>query len=175
MHTMDFFSFCPHCGSANFIISAPNAKKCSDCGFELFKNPAIGVAAFILDKQGRVLVTRRRKNPYAGTLDLPGGFVDLDETVEQALERELQEELNITAQTGRYLFSIPNSYPYKGYDVQPLDFFFEADIINDSQMHRQESEIGEITFIAPQQLNPDDFGSPSIKKAIATYIQKFKA
>lgn len=175
MHALEFFSHCPHCGSANFIISAPNSKKCQDCGFELFKNPAIGVAAFILDKQGRVLVTRRRKNPYAGTLDLPGGFVDLDETVEQALERELKEELNITAQTGRYLFSIPNSYPYKGYDVQPLDFFFEADIIDDSQLQRQESEIDEITFIDTDKLNPDDFGAPSIKKAVAAYIKKIRS
>lgn len=171
MHPLDFFSYCPHCGSKQFEIAAPNSKKCYQCGFEYYKNPAIGAAAFISDLQGRLLTTKRKKNPCAGALDLPGGFVDLNETVEQALIRELKEELNIDIGVDNYLFSIPNTYTYKGYDSQPLDFFFRAHIIDSSQMKTEESEISAVQFIKPEEINPADFGLPSIRTAVSRFLE----
>tara|TARA_R110001592_G_scaffold161018_2_gene393538 strand:- start:453 stop:782 length:330 start_codon:yes stop_codon:yes gene_type:complete len=57
-------------------------------------------------------------------LDLPGGFVDYDESLEAALEREIQEELRVTLGPWRYVFSYPNRYEYEGILYKTIDAFF---------------------------------------------------
>jgi 8-oxo-dGTP diphosphatase len=48
------------------------------------------------DNQHEVLLINRKRNPFAGMWALPGGFVDMDETVETAAKRELYEETNVS-------------------------------------------------------------------------------
>ena len=58
----------------------------------------VGAHALILNKQNKVLLTRRSAiNDYMPLLwDIPGGSVDMGETVQQALIREVKEETNIS-------------------------------------------------------------------------------
>jgi 8-oxo-dGTP diphosphatase len=58
--------------------------------------PALTTDAVIFDRSGRVLLIRRANPPFEGQYALPGGFVEIGETVEQACRRELQEEAGIT-------------------------------------------------------------------------------
>lgn len=55
---------------------------------------SLTVDAIVHDNQNMVLI-RRKDNPYKGKLALPGGFVNQDETLEQAVLRELKEEINL--------------------------------------------------------------------------------
>ena len=57
-------------------------------------SPGVGCGAAVL-KQGRLLLIQRRREPEAGCWGLPGGKVDLFETSEQAIAREVAEELGI--------------------------------------------------------------------------------
>lgn len=50
-----------------------------------------------------VLLIQRKHDPYAGMWALPGGFVDMDETVEEAIVRELEEETSLKANNLRQL------------------------------------------------------------------------
>jgi len=165
-HPLEFFYFCPHCGSEKFNPHHFNSKKCGDCGFEFYKNPAPAVACFIYDEEGRLLVQRRAKDPGKGTLDLPGGFIDLDETAEAAAIRELKEETNLDIEIERLLFTEPNRYEWSGYDVQPLDLFYEGKVKDFSTLKRQESEVAEIMFIHKKDIRIEDFGLPSIRQAL---------
>jgi 8-oxo-dGTP diphosphatase len=61
--------------------------------------PALTTDAVVFDAQGRVLLIRRKNPPFAGGYALPGGFVDVGETVEEACRRELREETGIEAGT----------------------------------------------------------------------------
>lgn len=70
-----------------------------------------------------MLVVRRAKDPAKGTLDLPGGFVDLHESAEEAVRREVKEETGLDVKSSRYLFSIPNIYLYSGFEVHTEDLF----------------------------------------------------
>ena len=85
MRITEKFAFCPVCGSSHFTTDSVKSKKCDNCGFEYFVNPASSNAAFILDNEGRLLVERRLREPAKGTLDLPGGFADAGETAEEGV------------------------------------------------------------------------------------------
>ena len=61
------------------------------------RTPALTVDCVAIDREGRLLLIRRKNPPYAGTYALPGGFVDVGETVEDACRRELMEETGIKA------------------------------------------------------------------------------
>ncbi len=56
--------------------------------------PLVGVAAVIL-RDRRVLLVQRGKMPGKGEWSLPGGLIELGETVQEALHREIGEELSL--------------------------------------------------------------------------------
>lgn len=59
------------------------------------KTPALTTDCVLFDAGGRVLLIRRGHDPFKGAYALPGGFVDIGETVEEACRRELREEAGI--------------------------------------------------------------------------------
>jgi 8-oxo-dGTP diphosphatase len=59
------------------------------------KTPALTTDCVVFDRGGRVLLIRRGNPPFKGSYALPGGFVDVGETVEDACRRELMEETGI--------------------------------------------------------------------------------
>ncbi|HKN06539.1 MAG TPA: NUDIX hydrolase [Thermoplasmata archaeon] len=59
-----------------------------------YENPALTVDAVWI-RAGRILLVRRSAPPFRGAWALPGGFVELRETVEEALVRELREETGL--------------------------------------------------------------------------------
>jgi len=61
------------------------------------RTPALTVDCVAIDEEGRLLLIRRKHPPYAGKQALPGGFVDIGESVEDACRRELMEETGIRA------------------------------------------------------------------------------
>ena len=61
------------------------------------KTPALTVDCVVLDRQQRLLVVRRGNPPFKGMYALPGGFVDIGETAEDACRRELLEETGVRA------------------------------------------------------------------------------
>ena len=72
------------------------------------------VAGVISDARGRILLARRTEGrDLAGLWGFPGGKVDPGETPEQALIRELREELAIEARLGAPVIAVPQQYPDK--------------------------------------------------------------
>jgi 8-oxo-dGTP diphosphatase len=74
-----------------------------------FLHVAVGV---IKNQRGEILLAQRGATTHQGGLwEFPGGKVEKGESVQQALVRELQEELNITVQTCEPLIKIRHHYP----------------------------------------------------------------
>jgi 8-oxo-dGTP diphosphatase len=61
------------------------------------KTPALSADCVVFDNQERVLLVRRGRPPFKGHYALPGGFVEIGETVEEACRRELREETSVMA------------------------------------------------------------------------------
>lgn len=170
MHLLDKFRYCPVCGSSHFETETEKSKKCSNCGFEYFMNPSAAVAVFIRDAQGRLLVERRKHEPGRGTLDLPGGFCDAGETVEQGLAREVLEETGLTVTSVRYLFSEPNIYRYSDMDVHTLDMFFECEV-EDTAALVAGDDAAECMWLAPDDIHTEQFGLRSVRQGLYNYFQ----
>ena len=79
-----------------------------------YENPALTVDAVWI-RSGKVLLVRRKHPPFRGYWALPGGFVELRETVEEALVRELREETGLIGRPVRVVgvYSGPDRDPRK--------------------------------------------------------------
>ena len=101
-HPLDKFKYCPVCGSSRFDIHNEKSKQCADCGFTYYANPSSATVALIVNEKNELLTVRRGKEPAKGTRDLPGGFVDMDETGEQGVAREVLEETGLIVNRSRF-------------------------------------------------------------------------
>ena len=173
-HVLDKFKFCPACGSSHFEINNFKSKKCASCGFTYYANPSSATVAFILNEKDELLVVRRKNEPAKGTLDLPGGFVDMDETGEEGVMREVKEETGLDATEAIYQFSIPNLYLYSGFLVHTLDMFY---IVKTKDLSHVEAmdDAEESYWIPLGDIQPEKFGLGSIRQGVTKFLAKHKS
>lgn len=139
----------------------------------MYVNPSAAVAAFILNENDELLVSIRAKEPAKNTCDLPGGFVDDNETAEEALIRELKEELGITVDQVDYLFSLPNQYLYSGWTLPTLDLFYCVKIGTDI-VPVAADDVAACQFVPLHELDPQQFGLTSIRNAVSRFVETYK-
>lgn len=170
-HPLYQFIYCPICGQKTFKERNEKAKSCESCGFVYYFNPSAAVACFIRNEQGDILIAKRGKEPAIGTLDLPGGFVDMHETGEEAALREIKEETGLVMDSCQYVFSLPNIYPYAGFNVHTLDLYYECTVrsFDGATPH---DDVSDLYTYSLDELNPKDFGLQSIQKAVELYVNR---
>ncbi|WP_212823741.1 NUDIX domain-containing protein [Catellatospora sp. TT07R-123] len=88
-------SHCSFCGDA-FAPDQPWPRQCAGCARFTYLNPT-PVAVAVLPVGGGLLGVRRSIPPGVGEVALPGGFVDIGESWQEALVRELWEETGVRA------------------------------------------------------------------------------
>ncbi len=91
-------SHCSFCGS-RFSGQSSWPRTCPACGNTTYLNP-IPVAVVLVPLDSGVVLIRRNTEPQKGTLTLPGGYIDLGETWQEAGQRELLEETGIEIDAG---------------------------------------------------------------------------
>jgi len=69
------------------------------------------VAAIIFDEQGRIFATQRGYGEWKDWWEFPGGKIEPGETPQQALQREIREELDTDIEVGELLRTIDYDYP----------------------------------------------------------------
>jgi ADP-ribose pyrophosphatase YjhB (NUDIX family) len=90
------FRFCPRCATplADGDIDGRTRQYCPACGFVHYRNP-LPVAGCVVALDGGVVLIRRGGEPRRGYWALPAGYVECDETVEEAARRETREECGL--------------------------------------------------------------------------------
>ena len=64
-----------------------------------YPRPAVTVDAILISEQNSVLLIERGAEPFLGKWALPGGFIDMDEEVEEACKREVEEETGLKVES----------------------------------------------------------------------------
>ncbi len=113
--------FCSHCGKGTVTHSKPLERLCPQCNVSFF--PRISPSIIVLiHKNDELLMARGPRTP-AGIYGLIAGFVEVGETVEEAVHREVQEEVGIKIKNISYIGSQPWPFP----DALMLAFTAEYD------------------------------------------------
>ncbi|MCI5546342.1 MAG: 8-oxo-dGTP diphosphatase MutT [Clostridiales bacterium] len=103
----------------------------------------IPVVAALIVRDGRLLIARRPEGKHmAGRWEFPGGKLEKGESPEEAIEREIREELAAEIRAGRVYQAIAYSYPEK--DV--LLLFYAASVVSGEPRPVEEAEIRWITL-----------------------------
>lgn len=169
---MSIFKYCPNCSSQN--VEFPNNRRfeCLDCGMVYFHNVAAAVAV-IIERNNEILFTVRNREPQKNKLGLPGGFTDPDETAEETCQRELKEELNldISVDGFKYFRSQPNDYEYRGIPYKTEDLIFTAQFPENSEIILQETEIQDYKWIPKDQIDLNEIGFISLRRAVKAYLE----
>lgn len=118
-HPLSQFRYCPKCGSEHFEIHNEKSKQCKDCGFVYYFNSSAATVALILNGRNDYCVPPAPKNRPKGHSIYRGGFIDMAETGEEGVAREVKEETGNDSDTSRipvfitehlYLFGISRAY-----------------------------------------------------------------
>ena len=173
-HPLQVLKYCPKCGSAEFNKSGERSLKCATCGFHIFINSSAAVAALVTDDSGKLMLVKRGVEPNYGKLDLPGGFIDPMESAEDAVKRELNEELGLKVKSLKYLCSAPNEYVFSEYTVFTLDMAFQVTADSVENLKPMD-DILDYKFYSEEVLDYDDIPAPSIKKFVKDYFRSIKA
>lgn len=165
------WKFCPRCG-----VTAPKAGRnpfsCKSCGFTHYFAPVSAVGGIATDPSGQILLLVRAKDPGQGLYGLPGGFVDTGETAEEALQREVLEEVQLNVTSYRYLVSYPNEYNFNGFELPVTDMFFVIEVESFESMSLMDGEIDAWHFCHPGKKELTRMAFESNRKALEFFLKQ---
>ncbi len=160
-------NFCRRCGTT-LTKHNDTAYVCKN-GHRLFMNgiPAIGL--FLVSPKNQVLLITRAIDPAKGKLDVPGGFVDMHESLEQTVERELREELHVEPsmhESLQFLCSATNEYRFDNEMMYPVDVFFWARAPKDIPV-RPDDDAASVAWHSLSEIDAEDLAFKSTRVAFA--------
>ena len=102
--------FCGRCGSQLRLKTTERAKECPKCGLLHF--PRLAPAIIVLVERGDKLLLARSRHFMPGMYSVLAGFVEPGESLEEAVIREVKEEVGVTVKDIRYFGSQPWPFPH---------------------------------------------------------------
>lgn len=149
--------FCPECGAG---IGAVAPVVCRACGAEHWRN-AKPCAGGLVTRDGRLLLVRRAFEPWRGSWDIPGGFCDADEHPEDAVVREVREEVGLTVAVRGLVGIWMDTYGPPGPTVAvTLNCYYHVVPTTDDDPVVDPAESTEAAWFSPTAI-PDDLAFPN--------------
>jgi ADP-ribose pyrophosphatase len=164
------FQFCPSCGTESSDVGNVPFR-CSKCEYANFFGPVAAVGGLIVS-EGQLLLVRRARDPGRGKWGLPGGFVDRNETIEEALAREVMEEIGMKLTESDYLVSYPNQYDYRGMVAPVIDLFYICKIDTSEKIVLDQEELDHFEWVRPTDEYLDQMAFPSNRRAIVHWMSQ---
>jgi NAD+ diphosphatase len=154
-------TFCRRCAAPLTKLSETNYI-CSK-GHKLFYDAAPAAASILVTHDGKVVLTVRAIDPRKGKNSLFGGFVDYNESCEEALARELEEEVGLTPEDYEkpvYLTSAPDTYDWEGNTTRVLSMMYLVRLKPGVQL-KPADDVADVVYVTPDTIPYDNIGFPS--------------
>ena len=139
--------YCPRCGSPLDVAGAGHVLTCTGCGRQQFPRTDPAVIMLVTDGDDRALLGRQPQWPE-GRFSTLAGFVDPGESLEDAVRREVAEEVGIEVGAVRYLGNQPWPFPAS----LMVGFFAEAE---STEIHVDDDEIAEARWFTRDQMREE--------------------
>ena len=156
------YQYCPCCGTA-FIRQELHGRDrlvCSACQFIFWQNPVVGVAVIVL-QDDRIVLARRARGVYKGTWCIPCGYVEYDEDVRQAAQREFQEETGLLVEVGEVYAVHSNFHNPASHSVGIL---FRGTVRSGTL--RPDDDVDQVVYMPLHHL-PDNLAFPTDRLVLA--------
>lgn len=127
-----------------------------------YPRPAVTVDVVIVTRgdQPKVLLIRRKHDPFGGMWAIPGGFVDMDESLEDAARRELREETGVSAGTLEQLYTFGD--PKRDPRGRTISVVYLSSVDQDSVKARADDDAAEVGWHPLDKLPPLAFDHDKI-------------
>ena len=161
-------NFCPNCG-ASLRFGAIDGEdrdrlSCPSCGHILYVNPRLVVTTLPLTEAGDIVLLRRGIAPGIGAWAQPGGFLEVDETVNQAAIRETHEETGLLVEPGEIVGL------YTRLEAAVVTIVFEARIVGGEATTTPEAL--EVRAFAPAAIPWDGLAFKTTTWALRDWIDR---
>jgi mutator protein MutT len=163
---LDGWKHCPICATA--ITPESGQVECPECGFVTYAHSMPTASAVVDDGDGRVLLSRRALDPFAGKWDVPGGFLEEGEHPVDCVRRELREEAGIGLLDVRLLGIWMDRYEYKGRLVATLNIYYAARA-GDGALEPAD-DVAELRWFSPEQVPADKLAFEHIPDVLSAWL-----
>jgi ADP-ribose pyrophosphatase YjhB (NUDIX family) len=163
---VDDWRYCPRC--AGELAHAHERVDCPACGFVSHSNAEPTVGTLLVDTEGRLLLVRRARDPYRGTWDVPGGFLEEAEHPRDALRRELLEETGLEIEPGDFVGVRLDRYGDGPAAATTLNLYWEATVVGGEA--RAGDDAAEVRWFRREDLPSDEeIGFPNVREMLQAW------
>ena len=143
--------FCMQCATRLTAHRGHGVKECRRCGWAYWNNPKPSASVMIVEAR-KILLARRAVSPYRGYWDAIGGFIEPGESAEQAIKREVREELGVDVKLDGFLGTFAGTYGRGG--IATLDVCYIGRLADDAAKIRVNDDVASVAWIPINRLPP---------------------
>ncbi len=156
------YQYCPHCATP-FVdkdIHGHTRQVCLACGFIFWQNPVVGVAVIVMDED-RIVLGRRARGIYQGAWCIPCGYVEYDEDVRAAAQREFEEETGLVVRAGE-VYAVHSNFHQPA--MHSVGIWFRGTVIGGTL--RPDDDLEEVAYVS-LRCPPDNLAFPTDRLVLA--------
>jgi len=165
----DDMKYCPRCAgplTVKLIPTEDRPRLICDRGHIIYVNPKV-VVGVIPERDGKILLMRRAIEPRYGAWTFPGGFMEIDETVEQCAAREAHEEVGIHVEI-RDLIGVYSRPGPHGPSIVSIVFHGSAP----SGSPKPGREALEARWFVPEDIPWDELSYDTTRWALTAWVER---
>jgi ADP-ribose pyrophosphatase YjhB (NUDIX family) len=163
------WEWCPRCRTG---LDGDEAKvECPSCGFVHYGSSKATAGALCVDEEGRVLLGRRRAEPFVGRWDILGGFLEEGEHPLDGMRRELHEETGLEVEPVEFLGAWMDHYGGDPDAQATLNLYWTARAVAGEPVPAD--DVSELAWFEPDGLpGPDELAFENVPKVLAAWREQ---
>lgn len=162
-----YYRYCPHCATPfnRQMLHGHERLVCPGCQFIFWQNPVVGVAVVVVE-QGRIVLARRARGVYKGAWCIPCGYVEYEEDVRQAAQREFLEETGLHVTLGE-VYAVHSNFHNP--DSHSVGIWFRGSVIGGALCPAD--DVDQVDYV-PLHTLPDNLAFPTDRLVLAQLQQE---